>query len=127
VARLVLIPLILLASGCATAYIDKTRFGGRIEGWPRLAVVEHHVSDREMVATCASTLPLGVEPAGCAWVDLERRICHLYLGEAVPMHATVRAHELNHCDGRDHIGETALHDLWLRWRARNAAIARSPH
>jgi hypothetical protein len=126
VARLLFIPIVLLASACATTYMDKTRFGERIAGWPRLAVVEHHVTDQEMLATCASTLPLGVEPAGCAWVDLERRICHLYFGEATSMHAVLRAHEVQHCDGRDHVGENALHDLWRRWQARNGAIARSP-
>ena len=124
--RLLAIPLILLTAACATTtYTDTTKFGAPIAGWPELTVVEHHLSDAEMRAACAMVMPSGPEPAGCAYVHLDTARCDVYFGQSRATHALVRSHELKHCAGRDHVGDSRLYDLWRKWQLWESAVARS--
>ena len=68
----------------------------RVADWPRLAVVEHLVSEEEMRDRCARTVPVA------------------------------RDHELKHCDGYDHSGSSALRGDLERWRAEKRSLSVSP-
>jgi hypothetical protein len=94
----------------------------RVEGWPTLEVVEHHVPHHVMRDRCA---PYGTAPLACAVFDLPARTCTLWFSVDFPPADWVLRHERMHCEGYDHVGETNMHDFLHRY-LESAAVARGP-
>jgi hypothetical protein len=83
----------------------------KVEGWPKLAVVEHYVPHHEMRDRCAKYTPWGSSPEACAEFNLLARRCDLYFSADFPPPAFFVKHERMHCDGYDHEGETHMRDF----------------
>lgn len=91
--------------------------------WPKLDIVIHRVSFFEVQKTCgkymgiaAKIMSLGLAGA-CAEVNFSSNKCDIWLprGETDP---STLEHEMDHCLGGDHIGESDLRDAWTAWKAR---------
>ena len=96
--------LALALCGCATIGHVK------VDGWPELKVIEHHVRHVDMVDRCASYA--GTE--GCALFYLSRGECHIYVSAEFPS-ARVLEHERLHCAGYDHMGSGNMRRMLKRW------------
>jgi hypothetical protein len=107
-----------LLSGCAV--IDSHK---RVEGWPELKVVEHHVSTEEMRERCIKYVGPLTSPEGCTLFYLDRGEAHIYVSKDFPS-AFVLEHERLHAAGYDHIGSDGMQQMVERWRARNESRLR---
>ena len=90
--------------------------------WPRLSVSIHRVSTYEVLKRCSKYLTpaarligLGLV-GGCAEINFARFRCDIWV--PVDVDAGVLEHEMDHCFGRDHLGESTLRDAWLTYRSR---------
>lgn len=84
--------------------------------WPTLTVREHRVGITELRAHCGTgplLLSLGL-PSQCARIHFEQRTCDVYL--IYDADELAREHELGHCAGKDHPGESNLRDAWAAYR-----------
>lgn len=108
---------ILLLTGC-------TVMGHRDApvDWPRLKVIEHHVSSREMADVCYANIKvpmwlrlLGANLEGCALIYFDKKECHVWVSSDFP-DARVLAHERLHCRGYDHESSSTLADAWKEWK-----------
>lgn len=54
----------------------------------------------------------------CAVIDFNAKTCDIWLDAEDP-DAGIEKHEHDHCDGRDHVGETYLRDLWEQHKRSN--------
>lgn len=121
--------LVLLA-GCST--IDQHTEPPA--DWPDLMPIEHRVSPGEVLTRCYRYVSwplrlLGSVPFGCAELNFTDHTCTVwYPDDAAGEH--VRRHELLHCAGYDHPGESTLRDAWRAYvagqvgRAAASAAAR---
>lgn len=110
---------LLLCTGCTAIGHDK------IEGWPKLTVIENHVPHHVMRDQCVSTAPWWGSPEACAWFDLEKRTCTVWFSADFPPPASFVKHERMHCDGYDHQGETHMRDFLANYLKHNVTLARS--
>lgn len=96
--------LALALSGCAALH----PLGEPPADWPTLRIIDR--GSAGLLAACSPYVGLlSWPPLGCAVVDMGARTCTIwYISQAV------RVEELKHCEGRDHIGESTLADLWRR-------------
>jgi hypothetical protein len=99
--RNLVVVLAALAAGCAVGH-------QRVEGWPKLEIVEHYVPHAEMRDRCKPYVAFGMEPAACAEFDLARGRCHIWYSADFPPQKFIIDHERLHCAGYDHIGSTAM-------------------
>ena len=114
----IVIALAFLSAGCTTI--------GHVPApndWPQLRVMEHYVKVGVIWGKCYPTVPmwmklLGGIPEGCAWIDLSKMSCDIYIPEGTPKGDRVLTHEREHCMGRDHANSTQLADLWDGWKER---------
>jgi hypothetical protein len=108
--------VLAMLCGCAITPIDTAHRPP--PDWPALAVSVHYIHG-DLAKTCglqSSLSPL----VGCATADFNRGTCSIYLN----FHSdTVLAHELLHCQGYDHPGETTFHASWARFKRARAAVA----
>jgi len=95
--------LAALLAGCTT--IDKHE---RVEGWPKLEIVEHYVPHAEMRDRCVKYVGFGMSPEACSEFDLMARKCHIWFSADFPPQAFIVRHEHLHCAGYDHPGSTAM-------------------
>ena len=103
----------LLAAACAAC----TSVGHeKVADWPELRIYEHHVSAGEMYERCSKYVAFGMLPMACAEFNLATRRCDIWLIEGFAPRSIVE-HERLHCRGHDHVGETAMRDFLLRYRA----------
>ena len=110
----------LLAAGCTTIGHEK------VQGWPRLEVVEHYVPYEAMAARCQKYVGFGMTPLACAEFDFVAHRCHLWFNESFAPRAVVE-HERLHCQGYDHAGESTMRDfLAQHYRAGRTRPAASP-
>ena len=109
----------LLLSACTTMIGNPP-----IDGWPKLSVEWHRVSGKQMMDFCVRTNAdnplvkingLLVYIMGCAEPDFDRMACEIYVDKDFP-DAGLDEHELKHCEGWDHYGETGMRDLWMEWQ-----------
>lgn len=112
-----LLPLLLLI-GCTTVAHEK------VEGWPELAIREHHVSAGEVYDRCKKYVAFGMIPLACAEFNLATRRCDIWFIDGLATRSIVE-HERLHCQGHDHVGETGMRDFLARYRAAVAADARN--
>ena len=88
----------------------------RVEGWPKLTVVEHYVPYANLFDQCQKYASLGSVVEACAEFDLRAGRCDIYYNADFPPSQRVIEHEREHCLGHDHIGGTELQDLLDEWR-----------
>jgi len=113
------IPILLLAAAsaaCSTVGHEK------VEGWPELTIVEHRVSAGEMYDRCKKYVAFGMLPMACAEFNLATKRCDIWLMEGFAPRSIVE-HERLHCQGHDHVGETAMRDFLTRYRAATSGVA----
>jgi hypothetical protein len=115
-------PLFLLLGGCTTIGHQK------VEGWPQLTVIEHHVPHYVMRDRCVKYAPWGTSPEACAEFNLEARTCNIWFSADFPPPPAFVKHERMHCEGYDHVGETQMRDFLARYLEQTKAITlvRSP-
>jgi hypothetical protein len=89
----------------------------RVEGWPELKVVEHHVSNEEMRERCARYVGPFMSPEGCTLFYFDRSEAHIFVSKDFPS-PRVLEHERLHAAGYDHIGSDGMQRMLDRWRAR---------
>lgn len=70
----------------------------KVEGWPRLEIVEHHVPSHVMRDACVKYMPPTFSPMACAEFDLARRKCHVWVSTDFPSESPLD-HERLHCNG----------------------------
>lgn len=102
--------LAALLAGCTT--IEKHE---RVEGWPKLEIVEHYVPHAEMRDRCVQYVGFGMSPEACAEFDLVARKCHIWFSADFPPQAFIVRHEHLHCAGYDHPGSTAMRQYLARY------------
>jgi hypothetical protein len=106
---------VLALGGCGTISHEK------VEGWPKLTVLEHRVADAEVQARCARYVHFGLTPVACAEFDFARGACHIWYSADRPATLEVILHERLHCRGYDHPGDTAMRTSLERYRAARRA------
>ena len=94
----------------------------KVEGWPQLTVIEHHVPHHVMRDRCVKYAPWGSSPEACAEFNLAERRCDLWFSADFPPLPTFVEHERMHCDGYDHVGESNMRDFLARYNAEQANI-----
>lgn len=86
-----------------------TVIGGEpVPGWPKLEVVEHRVPHHVMRERCARYVGFGMSPEACAEFDFASSRCHVWFSADFPPPQYVVQHELEHCQGYEHAGESSL-------------------
>jgi hypothetical protein len=80
----------------------------RVEGWPALEIVEHHVPHHVMRDRCMRYAPPGMSPEACAEFDFGANQCHIWFSADFPPPQAFVEHERLHCQGFDHAGETVM-------------------
>jgi len=83
----------------------------KVEGWPRLKVVEHYVPHHVMRDRCVKYTPWGSSPEACAEFNLAERRCDLWFSADFPPPKAFIEHERLHCAGYDHVGSTNMRDF----------------
>ena len=96
----------------------------RVDGWPELQVVEHHVPSAQMRERCMKYVGPGMLPEACAEFDLANRRCDIWVSSDFPVPKIVMKHERMHCAGYDHIGDDNMRSLLARYRAQQEIAAR---
>jgi hypothetical protein len=114
--RILIVLLAAAGAACSTVGHEK------VEGWPDLMIVEHRVSSGEMYDRCRKYVAFGMLPMACAEFNLATRRCDIWLIEGFAPRSIVE-HERLHCQGHDHVGETAMRDFLTRYRAATAGVA----
>lgn len=114
--RAALILSFLLLNACTTVGHEK------VEGWPELAIREHHVSAGEVYERCSKYVAFGMIPLACAEFNLGTRRCDIWYIDGLATRSVVE-HERLHCQGHDHVGETGMRDFLARYRASVTAGA----
>lgn len=69
----------------------------------------HRASMGEVNARCGGM----VLAFACAEVHFYSDTCHVWVATDDQM---ALEHELEHCNGRDHVGSNSLRDAWERWK-----------
>jgi len=92
--------------------------------WPALAIHVHKVKGGELIKECwpAESLFMqlnGALPSGCAWINFARNRCDVYLPSYVDHDGYALNHELEHCHGYDHYGDSTMHDAWAAWKQKH--------
>ena len=100
---------LLLAAGCTVMGTE------RVEGWPKLTVVEHYVPHHEMRDRCGKYLGPFMSPEACAEFDFAHLRCDIWFSADFPPSAFIVNHERQHCAGYDHEGEHELRDVLARY------------
>lgn len=86
---------VLLLTAC-------TFSGGYVQGWPIIEDIRvWRVDPHEIYKYCGNG-SLWVLPLACAYPDLSKMRCDVYVPEDAPL--WVIEHELEHCNGRDYNG-----------------------
>jgi len=80
----------------------------RAEGWPRLKVTEHYVSNAVMRDRCARYTAFGMSPVACSEFNLVAGTCDIWFSADFPPPAAVAEHERMHCEGYDHLGGSTM-------------------
>lgn len=115
--RLFVASFALLASGCTVVGHE------RVEGWPELRIVEHHVPHQAMRERCMPYAHWSMSPEACAEFHLATGECHLWFSADFPPSREIVEHEYLHCRGFDHVGQRTMADILAGYRAAQQASA----
>ena len=113
---------LFLFSACTTIGHEK------VEGWPKLTVIEHYVPHHEMRDRCVKYTAWGASPEACAEFNLVERRCDIWFSADFPPPPAFVKHERMHCDGYDHEGETNMRDFlraYVEQQQRTASVGRT--
>ncbi len=100
--------LLLLLSACSS--ID---YKSAPTDWPKLKVDVREVSEVEIAKRCRKYAAL---PIACAEVFFQTYTCVIWIAPGAAQ--WVKDHEMAHCWGYSHVGETTLADAWAAWKGR---------
>jgi hypothetical protein len=89
----------------------------KVQSWPQMEIVEHHVPHAVMRERCAKYVGFGMTPEACAEFDFAGNRCHLWFSADFPPNRWMLEHERLHCQGYDHIGMTTMAEMLARWQA----------
>lgn len=92
-----------------------------MEGWPELAIAEHHVSEQEVRERCLKYPTFGSTPMACAQFNLEESRCDIWYSSGPLFRSYVLAHERRHCQGYNHAGERDLEEVLQAYRSKVAS------
>ncbi len=87
----------------------------RVEEWPALEIVEHHVPHKVMRDRCARYAPPGMSPEACAEFDFAGGKCHIWFSADFPPPQAFIDHERLHCRGYDHVGDRVMAGMLQRY------------
>jgi len=97
--RTALVILAALLSGCSVMGHVK------VDGWPKLEVVEHHVPHKDMRDRCGKYVPALVSPEACAEFNLATGTCDIWFSADFPPAQAIKDHEREHCAGCRRYGD----------------------
>lgn len=115
---LVISSLFAALAGCSV--IDSRH---RVEGWPELEVIEHHVDHAAMRDKCGAFTGPFSSPEGCAIFYFQDKTCAIYVSKDFPNRSALE-HERQHCKGFDHVGSGDMAAMLRDWIAREAEPTR---
>jgi hypothetical protein len=118
VKRFLIAALAAASSACTSVGHEK------VADWPELRIYEHRVSAGEMYERCSKYVAFGMLPMACAEFNLATKRCDIWLIEGFAPRNIVE-HERLHCQGHDHVGETAMRDFLQRYRVATGATGKS--
>jgi len=99
---------LLFASGCTVVGHE------RVQGWPELRIVEHHVPHHVMRERCTRYAPPMMSPEACAEFHFASGECHLWFSADFPPPRDIVEHEQLHCRGHDHVGGQTMAGILAR-------------
>lgn len=112
-AKQTVIGLTCFLTGCASMISSNPA----PQDWPKLSVSIYRVSTYEVVKRCSKYLTpsgrlMGLgRVGGCAEVNFSAVRCDIWVPHDVD--PSVLKHEMDHCLGKDHPGDSILKDAWL--------------
>ena len=115
--------IILSASACTTINTDSPPPAD----FPALVIHEHAVKFGEFWGHCYKYVGwgwrlMGALPSACAEVNFAQNRCDVWYPQD-SITADVREHELEHCRGFDHPGDSTIRSAWLSWKASRGNAA----
>lgn len=113
------IAALLTLTGCSGMFIDSHTPAPA--DWPELRVIEHRVSRDEMAERCSKYVPWYSSVEACAEWHFARGECHVWI--TPDSMRFVVEHELMHCRGLDHPGDSTARDAWHAFSATIAGRA----
>lgn len=102
-----LIAAIIPLAACAQP-VQPIDPNNRVEGWPKLRVVEHYIPRRHMENVCGGYSPRGLLPTACAVFLFSVKECHIYYSTDPLPEAWIYEHEWMHCLGYEHVGSNSM-------------------
>lgn len=100
--------LVLPTQACASI-----NYGSAPQDWPKLKIEVREVSQLEVIRRCSKYSPLSV-PLACAEVHFRTVTCVIWITKGAQK--WVMDHEVGHCWGNDHHGESTLRDAWADFK-----------
>ena len=76
--------------------------------WPKLTVTEHKVGFWELQTICGGSVI--AQYVACARIFFKDNACKIYYVSGDEYGRLAVEHEREHCNGRDHVGSSALRD-----------------
>jgi hypothetical protein len=85
--------------------------------WPELKVQIHYVAQDQILDICKGVkFKFGDIPKGCTRLLFTQRICNVFLVDHDP---ELLKHEVGHCSGYDHPGDSRMRDIWTQYKFVN--------
>ena len=86
--------------------------------WPELTVDVVTMDTIDVLRMCkGSGAVIFIESTACVLIAFGPRTCLIIESREHPLTPAARAHELEHCRGKDHAGEDTLRRAWEKWKA----------
>ncbi len=89
----------------------------KVDGWPKLDIVETYLPHAQMRERCAKYMGFGMSPVACAEFHLGAGKCYIWYSAEYPPAKLIIEHERLHCRGYDHVGENTMANLLRRYYA----------
>lgn len=112
IAAIFALTCIVLSLGCAVIGDEK------VEGWPKLEIVEHYVAHNVMRDRCRMYVGFGSAPEACAEFSFSAARCDIWFSADFPPASYVVAHERQHCLGFDHASSTSMKAMLAQHRGQ---------
>lgn len=107
-----ILALLLVLSGCTA--IDMSR--PPPADFPKLTITERYVLQDQLPDICKKAAPLFMVAKACAVFYFKSKRCEIWYSEDnLPSHDVIEE-ERAHCAGYDHVGSSALHEMWENWK-----------
>ncbi|OGZ07942.1 MAG: hypothetical protein A2942_03120 [Candidatus Lloydbacteria bacterium RIFCSPLOWO2_01_FULL_50_20] len=113
--RNALLVFALFLSGCASLILDNDLDNPPPPDFPKLTVVEHYVTQKEINDRCNNDGKYALIHA-CTEVDFERMVADIWFDKDSPPPKSLIKHELEHSRGHDHFGDSVIRDAWENFK-----------